>query len=234
MKHQCLFCNAEFNRKDNLTRHLQNNSCAVGKKMTLLDFHNKIEELQNSIRELSINGDHNTTNVNSPTINLNITINPITRLTLDYIPPEHMKSIIEQFDSDPSKFNLLFTNYLNNVLCNKEHPENHSIKYIKKYPPTFQSVIQDENGNVIDTIKGLKDTCDILTDPILDALKSKLKECIKTYKHENNGLDYDLYEDAIRELRKELKKDNIKKVLSSFLQHDMLNNIEMRLSANTK
>ena len=66
---------------------------------------------------------------------------------------------------------------------------------------------------------------------VLDVLKIKLTECIKKYKKEDDiNYDYSLYEDAIKEIRKELKKDNIKKVLSNFLKNDLINNIEMKLN----
>ena len=80
-------------------------------------------------------------------------------------------------------------------------------------------------------IKGLKDTCELLTDPILDQLKVKLREFIKKYKKDTEpDFDYTLYENAIVELRKELNKQNVKKALSSVLKNDILNNIEMKLN----
>jgi hypothetical protein len=57
---------------------------------------------------------------------------------------------------------------------------------------------------------------------------------MKKYKGDDNeNYDYSLYEDAIKELRKEFKKDNIKKVLSNFLKNDLINNIEMKLGVTT-
>ena len=141
-----------------------------------------------------------------------------------------MKQVIETYDTDKTKLNFLLTEYLNGVLCDQDHPENHAVKYVKRYPPTFNSITEDADGNVITTIKGLKDTCELLSDPVLDVLKVKLTECIKKYKKEENDYDYSLYEDAIKEIRKEFKKDNIKKVLSNFLKNDLINNIEMKLN----
>jgi hypothetical protein len=141
-----------------------------------------------------------------------------------------MKQVIETYDTDKTKLNYLLTEYLNGVLCDQEHPENHAVKYVKRYPPTFNSITEDSDGNVITTIKGLKDTCELLSDPVLDVLKTKLGECIKKYKKDDDSnYDYSLYDDAIKEIRKELKKDNIKKVLSNFLKNDLINNIEMKL-----
>lgn len=229
MNNICRFCSSSFTRKENLNRHLRDNACSVGKNMTLLDFHNKIDELYKSAGIL-INGNNNRTDVNSHnTFNINIQIQPITKLSLEHISPDKMKQVIETYDTDKSKLNLLLTEYINNVLCDSEHPENHAVKYVKRYPPTFNSITEDSDGNVITTIKGLKDTCELLSDPVLDVLKIKLSECIKKYKRDEDNYDYSLYEDAIKEIRKELKKDNIKKVLSNFLKNDLINNIEMKL-----
>jgi hypothetical protein len=229
MSNICRFCSLSFTRKESLTRHLKENSCSVGRGMTLLDFHNKIDELYKNAGIL-VNGNNNRTDVNSHnTFNINIQIQPITKLSLEHISPDKMKQVIETYDTDKSKLNLLLTEYINNVLCDTEHPENHAVKYIKRYPPTFNSIMEDSEGNVITTIKGLKDTCELLSDPVLDVLKLKLSECIKKYKRDEDNYDYPLYEDAIKEIRKELKKDNIKKVLSNFLKNDLINNIEMKL-----
>ena len=229
MSNVCMFCNASFSRKESLTRHLRENSCAVGKKMTLVDFHNKIDELYKN--GVVITGNNNKTDINSHnTFNINIQIQPITKLSLEHITPDKMKQVIETYDTDKTKLNFLLTEYLNGVLCDQDHPENHAVKYVKRYPPTFNSITEDADGNVITTIKGLKDTCELLSDPVLDVLKVKLTECIKKYKKEENDYDYSLYEDAIKEIRKEFKKDNIKKVLSNFLKNDLINNIEMKLN----
>jgi hypothetical protein len=83
--------------------------------------------------------------------------------------------------------------------------------------------------NKIHVIKGLKDTCELLSDPILDTLKKKLKEFLKKYKN-NDNFNYAIYEETIKELRNELNKTNVKKSLSSVLQNDILNNIEMKLT----
>lgn len=238
----CHFCNASFKQKYNLVRHLDENRCKAGNKMTLLDFHMKIEEKKSELNKLieeykknaiNIYGDNHEININNLITNnimFNIQINPINKLSLDHISTDKMKEIIESYDNDKSKLVYLLTNYINGVLCDTRHPENHAVKYTKKYPPTFKSVTEDTDGNLISNIKGLKDTCELLSDPVLDVLKNKLMECIKKYKKGDEAdYDYGLYQDAIKELKKELKKDNIKKVLSNFLKSDLLNNIEMKI-----
>lgn len=60
--------------------------------------------------------------------------------------------------------------------------KNHAVKYVSKRPPTYTAITEDSDGNTISVIKGLKDTCELLTDPILDRLKQKLRECLRQYK----------------------------------------------------
>jgi hypothetical protein len=163
--------------------------------------------------------------------NIKIEINPITNLKLDYIEPEIMKTLVETYDcfqnKNPERLNLLLSNYIKNVICNKDYPENHAVKYVKKKPPTYNCIIKDENGNTIQVIKQLKDTCELLSDPMLNNLKIKLTEFLKKYKKDEE-FDYEMYEDTIQQLRKELNKKTVKKALSSVLQNDILNNIEMK------
>jgi hypothetical protein len=135
----------------------------------------------------------------------------------------------EKFNND--KMNLLLSSYIKDMICNDDHPENHAVKYIKKKPPTYNTKIEDSDGQTVSVIKGLKDTCELLTDPILDKLKIKLKEFIIKYRKDTEPeFDYGLYENAIKELKKELNKSNVKKALSSVLKNDILNNIEMKLN----
>lgn len=163
--------------------------------------------------------------------NIKIEINPITNLKLDYIEPEIMKTLVETYDcsqnKNPERLNLLLSNYIKNVICNKDYPENHAVKYVKKKPPTYNCIIKDENGNTIQVIKQLKDTCELLSDPMLNNLKIKLTEFLKKYKKDEE-FDYEMYEDTIQQLRKELNNKTVKKALSSVLQNDILNNIEMK------
>ena len=145
-----------------------------------------------------------------------------------------MKNLIETYDDDksknPEKLNLLLTDYIKDVICDNEHPENHAVKYIKKKPPTYNCFVEDTEGNTVTVIKGLKDTCELLSDPMLNTLKVKLKEFLQKYKEDDSNFDYSLYEDAIKQLRKELNKGTVKKALSSVLQNDILNNIQMKLN----
>lgn len=244
MKYICKLCSNTFTQKKNLNTHLNERRC---KSELLIDFVKlndllifQEERIQELTKQLTINGNNNTVTNSNNDINMKIeiNINPITKLNINYIEPEKMKALIESYDNGSSKnhdkLNLLLSDYIKNVICDEQHPENHAVKYTKKKPPTYNSLTEDDDGNPVTVIKGLKDTCELLSDPILNQLKSKMREFIKKYKNDgdDNVFDYSLYEDAISQLRKELNKENVKKALSSVLRNDILNNIEMKLSCS--
>ena len=65
-------------------------------------------------------------------------------------------------------------------MCDKEKPENHSIKYVTKNPLTYSIVEkEDDNGDIITSIRGFKESVNILTDPVLNALKTKWENIIR-------------------------------------------------------
>lgn len=220
------------------------------KENTIIAQRKQIEELLNKVneRDLIINAHEHSqvnnkcNNVNNINMKIEIIVNSINKLDVNYLDHNRMKQMIESYDNDKElkggkdffssdKVNLLLGDYIKDIICNKEHPENHAVKYIKKKPPTYNTQVEDSDGNTVSVIKGLKDTCELLTDPILDKLKVKLKEFIKKYKGDTEPeFDFALYENAIKELKKELNKKNVKKALNSVLKNDILNNIEMKLS----
>ena len=217
----------------------------INQKDTIAEQNKLIEELK---RQLVITGDRNVVGENNYCNNeinmkIEININPITKLNVNYLETDKMKMLIEEYDKfnmdtketdrNPQKLNLLLSDYIKDVICDSEHPENHAVKYIKKKPPTYNSITEDSEGNTVSVIKGLKDTCELLSDPILDKLKIKMKEFINKYRKDTEpDFDYMLYEDAIKQLKKELNKANVKKALGSVLKNDILNNIEMKLTGS--
>ena len=229
MSFKCYLCDYNFTQKHNLEKHLDDKRC----KSQLLNNWNSLNSLLEKLHKFKENpiitiGNNNNNN-NNNNIKIEININPITKLDISHIEPSQMKTIIEKYEND--KLNLLLGDYIKNMICDSDHPENQSVKYVTKKPPTYNSIIEDSDGKNVNVIKGLKDTCELLTDPILDQLKFKLKECLLKYKKEDrNDFDYSLYEDAFKELRKELNKETVKKVLKGVLQNDILHNIEMKFS----
>jgi len=251
----CEFCNNNFVQRFNLQRHLTDNKCKSTVTTNIIKIHDviqeqriKLEQKDKEIEKLKqqlaihIDGNNNIVNSNNINMKIEININPITKLDISHIEHDKIKNIIEKYDDSKemkgpydkfnnNKVNLLLSDYIKGIICDTEHPENHAVKYIKKKPPTYNTQIEDSEGNVVSVIKGLKDTCELLTDPILEKLKLKLREFIKKYKGDTEPeFDFALYENAIKELKKELNKKNVKKALNSVLKNDILNNIEMKLS----
>jgi hypothetical protein len=225
MKHFCYFCNNYFERKFTLDRHLKENRCESFRRMTAFDINEIIQSIKS--KDVSNTKPYYThiQNVENLTINIERIeiINPANRLDASYIEPSKMKELVEGYNYP--KLNLLLGNYIKDIICNKDHPENHSIKYVRKKPPTYNSVIEDCNGNFINVVKNLKDSCELLAEPILETLKIKLKQYIKYYKNDD---DYDI--DTVNDICRELNKDAVRRALSCVLQNDILNDIQMKFN----
>lgn len=256
MSFTCLLCLFNFKYKHSLQKHLREQRCTSSLLTNLEELNTKIYTIQEEYTKLKseyqdlekkykdlLDNSQVHSNVNSShfisggthnqmmNFNIKIEINPITSLKLDHIEPEIMKALVENYDwsknKNPERLNLLLSDYIKNVICNKDYPENHAVKYVKKKPPTYNCVVKDENGNTIQVIKQLKDTCELLSDPMLNNLKIKLTEFLKKYKKDEE-FDYEMYENTIQQLRQELNKKTVKKALSSVLQNDILNDIQMK------
>ena len=226
---ECIFCSASFVRKYCLKRHYT--TCTLSN----MDTADKMQEFQEKYtiqkQDQTINGNINADNVvngNLNIINLNVTVNPITKLDTNYIEPSKMKELVENYSY--LKLNYLLSDYIKEILHHKDHPENHSVKYIKVKPPTFANTINKESGQTTNVIKNLKDSCELLSDPVLKKLKTKLRECKKEYQNDDDFQD--MYEDTVRDLYKELNKDSVKKALSNVLQTNILTDINMKVNVH--
>ena len=219
----CYFCNNTFNKKYNLNRHLKENRCESFKKMSALDIHNMLRNNNVKSNINTYNEKCTVNNINNIHIERIEIVNHINNLDTAYIEPSKMKELVDKYNYP--KLNLLLGNYIKDIICNKNQPQNHSVKYVKKNPPTYNSLVQDSDGNLINVVKNLKDSCELLTDPILEILKTKLKQYIKHYKRED---DYDI--GTVNDICKELNKDAVRKALGSVLQNDILNDIQMKFT----
>ena len=216
----CVFCNNIFNQKYNLNKHLRENRCESFKKMNALDIHNMLRS--NNVKN-NINTYNEKCTINNIHIERIEIVNHINNLDTTFIEPSKMKELVDKYNYP--KLNLLLGNYIKDIICNKNQPQNHSVKYVKKNPPTYNSLVQDSDGNLMNVVKNLKDSCELLTDPILEILKTKLKQYIKHYKKQD---DYD--SDTVSDICKELNKDAVRKALGSVLQNDILNDIQMKFT----
>lgn len=203
MTFKCYICGNTFLQKKNLQRHLDDFRC---KSYLLKD----LSQLNNLLSKCNCEY-INTDRIDKNSINrLNIEAGDIKQLIILYDEYYECKKM--------DRLNILLSNYIKDVICNKE---NNVIKYIKKKPPTYSFYIQNENGSLIKEIKNLKDTCELLIDPIIQQLKIKL-----TNLKEDESFDYELYNDIIIIfIKKCLNTSNIKRALKTVLQKDILNNI---------
>jgi hypothetical protein len=220
---ECLYCDKTFSKKANFKRHIINKTCSLINLQNpekLLLFHEKLSGKSPSNTTIVTGNTINNTNIQNIQI---ININPTTKLNIEHLKTDHMKKLIESYSG--AKSNLLLSGYIKNIIHNKDHPENHCVKYVKRNPATFSSVIE-ENGENKMLIKNLKDSCELLSDPILATLRKKLRECNKTLKNDEEFQDN--YEDVVQDIYRELNKDAVKKALSTVLQNDILNDIEMK------
>lgn len=181
-----------------------------------------------------INEQNNITNNVTNNIIIKIEINPINKLNTKYLDSEKLKQMIYKYDDmtpkTPEKINLILSDYIKNVICNDAHPENHAIKYTRIRPPTYKCLIEDTDGNSISIARNLKDTCELLTDPILSSLKKKIRQFLLKYqKDDKEDFDYGLYDTAIDQLKKEMNNVTVKKALSSVLQNDILSNMKFKV-----
>lgn len=148
---KCLFCKDHFSTKGNLIRHLREKKC----KSSLLDDWVSLHEIiAMQSREL-----HNKPEPKPP-----VTINS---LNLSYITPDRIQPFLEKYDID------LLEEYISLIIYNKEHPENHIIKYNTRYPPTFYC----ESSILV-----LEATSEKLVKPIIDIIEWHKKKCLKFYK----------------------------------------------------
>ena len=255
----CLFCNKSYNKKVSLDKHLSGNVCKASILNSQLELHNFILNYTNraisNYKECTINDnrvDNSITNNINNIINIKIELQPVSDLNKILKNDEALYNLIEKYDDIKKLKNdeefknvkdvkFLLSDYLKTSLCDTNKPENHCIKYVSKNPPSYSiTEKKDIDGEIITVIRGLKDSVDILSDPVLNALKKTLNKFEKTIKLENrkedetrelvSKYDYAMYDTTIKALKNELNKKNVQAALKQFLKHDLLNDINMKIS----
>jgi len=222
----CNICNFQFTQKKNLLRHLNEKRCKSVNDIIKLNDYILKKNIKIREQQVIINDQDNIINQLKSKIleyenkKEKSKLIPLNKLSTKDITIEKMKELIEKYTS-PDKLNIVLSEYIKNMI---NHPENNIVKYIKKKPPTYICNIENEN-----VIKGLKDTCELLSEPVLVQLKIKFKEFLKKYKNDDDPeFDYGLYEDAIQQFKNDLNKKNVKKAIRCVLQNDILNNMGLR------
>ena len=255
----CLFCNKSYNKKASLDKHLSTNGCKGFILNSQLELHNFIinytNRAINNYKECTINDNSITNNINN-TINIKIELQPVSNLNKILNNDEAIYNLIEKYDDIKKLKNeeefknvkdvkFLLSDYLKTNLCDESKPENHCIKFVSKNPPSYSiTEKKDIDGEIITVIRGLKDSVDLLSDPVLNALKKTLNKFERTIKLENikeeetreyiSKYDYIMYDTTIKALKNELNKKNVQNALKQFLKHEILNDINMKIKITSK
>jgi len=259
----CLFCNKSYNKKVSLDKHLSTNGCKSSMLNSQLELHNFIlnytNRAINNYKECTITDnriDNSITNNINNTINIKIELQPVSDLNKILSNDEALYNLIEKYDDIKKLKNeeqfknvkdvkFLLSDYLKTNLCDESKPENHCIKFVSKNPPSYSiTEKKDIDGEIITVIRGLKDSVDLLSDPVLNALKKTLYKFERTIKLENRKeeesrkyitkYDYAMYDTTIKALKNELNKKNVQNALKQFLKHEILNDINMKIKITSE
>ena len=189
------------------------------KKQKVIDILTESEKIENVVvnettQDDTINNEDNTSNIR---------INPISTLNL-IDNSYHNKKLITKYENckanDYISIELFLNDYIQNLIYNKNIPENLCIKYIKKKPPTYKIKILDENNNSTYIIKRLHECSVVLYEPICKIIKKQLKLSLnKNIKYSDEDPEYsnETIYDIIKYLSHSKWTIIIKRVIKSIL-----------------
>lgn len=209
MSFVCNLCKTYFTQKGSLIRHLKEKRCKTGLIYDLV----KLNNILNSV------------NLEIPDIDLNNELNTINELDLSYVKINKMRKIIDIYDTNKHKLNNLLSEYIKNIICNENYPQNHCIKYVDKKMKIFSLYIIDDGIKkyVKDNYKQL---CHIASEYLYKLIKKQLLKCLKFYKDDQEFQN--LYDDTIIQFQKDLTIDNVNKALKICLHAYILSDKKMK------
>lgn len=210
MSFVCNLCKKCFTQKISLIRHLKEKRCKTGLLYDLV----KLNNILNMINTELIN------------INTKKTLNAIDELDTSYIKINKMREMINIYDTNKDKLNNLLSEYIKNIICNENYPENHCIKFVDKKMKIFSLYIIEDGvkKHIRDNYKQL---CHIASEYFYKIIKKQLSKCLKFYKDDDEFQN--LYEDTIIEFEKDLNIDNVNKALKICLHAYILNDKNMKI-----
>lgn len=228
----CMFCNEKFSKLGNLKRH-QTKSCTA--PIDRFELQRELQSLRksNSGTIVSVNNgtvENNNTNchnTNCNNVTIMVTANPVQSLDYKCLSNEAIHKLVNDFTHP---LNLRLMDLIKQLIANPLCPENHCAKYITKSPPLYNIVTINDNGEIINCIQNLKESCDRMKDPVLQGLKTRLRRYILDYSKQN-GSDED-YEDVksnLKDIRECLDNKAVYKALNSVLRNEVLHDIKMKL-----
>jgi hypothetical protein len=177
---------------------------------------------------------HNNTTINSNNVNIVIQVQPIGKMNLDYIKKEYLQEMFDKLNKDQAgNMDLVLKNYIRKILSNEDHPENHAVKYTKKDPPMFSTLVTEDDKETR-VVNDLVDTCELISEPLIEQMLKKIKKSWREFRQDpdfDETMDVNLLDD----LRSKLKNDNVRRILKKYLKSDILENVEMKIEkSNTK
>ena len=210
MSFVCNLCKKCFTQKISLIRHLKEKRCKTGLLYDLV----KLNNILNMVNTELVN------------INTKKTLNAIDELDTSYIKINTMREMINIYDTNKDKLNNLLSEYIKNIICNENYPENHCIKFVDKKMKIFSLYIIEDGvkKHIRDNYKQL---CHIASEYFYKIIKKQLSKCLKFYKDDDEFQN--LYEDTIIEFEKDLNIDNVNKALKICLHAYILNDKNMKI-----
>ena len=204
-------------------------------KVTIKDQNKLIKDLQEQLQNSQkiINSHVNSHNMNnSNNVNIIIQVLPIDKLNLDYIKKEDLQVMFDKLNKDQSgNMELVLKNYIRSILSNPDHPENHAVKYTKKDPPMFSTLVT-ENDTQKHVVNDLKDTCDLISEPLIEHMMKKIKSSWREF-CQDPDFDETMDINLMDALKDKLKNENVRKILKRYLRSDILENVQMKIEKTT-
>ena len=242
----CFKCDNVFTIRSSLQRHLSLDRCKG--EITDNDISNllitkekeynkeidkykkEIKELKEMLEKVGDSYSHNNhTNIHSNNVNIIIQVQPIDKLNLDYIHKEYLQKMFDKLNKDQSgNMDLVLKKYIQSIIANPDHPENHAVKYTKKDPPMFSTLITDDDNIEKRVVNDLKDTCDLISEPLIEQMLKKIKESWREFRQDPD-FDETMDVNLLEALRDKLKNENVRRILKRFIKSDILENVQMRI-----
>jgi len=250
---ECYLCNKEFSTRSNVNKHMNTNACkktktpqqingvitdlqsTVAEKERVIISHEKtIAELEERLKHSQhiIENNHNSTinsQINSNNISIIIQVQPIDKLNLDHIKKEDLQIMFDKLNKDQAgNMDLVLKRYIQSMIANPAHPENHAIKYTKKDPPMFSTLITDSDNTEKHVINDLKDTCDLISEPLIEQMMKKIKASWREF-CQDPDFDETMDVNLMDALKDKLKNENVRRILKRFIKSDILENVNMKI-----
>jgi hypothetical protein len=202
-------------------------------KKEIKELQEQLEKSQKIINSHVNNHNNVNSHNNNNNINIIIQVQPIEKMNLDYIEKEYLQEMFDKLNKDQAgNMDLVLKNYIRKILSNEDHPENHAVKYTKKDPPMFSTLITEDDKQK-HVINDLVDTCELISEPLIEQMLKKIKKSWREFCQDpdfDETMDVNLLDD----LRSKLKNENVRRILKKYLKSDILENVEMKIEKNNE